>query len=162
MRTGMASSSALRSIGLFVGFLVLCFGVAAIGGVSTAQGIAEWYPTLDKPPWTPPNWAFGPVWTTLYTLMAVAGWNVARRGNAAGPMTWFGIQLALNALWSPVFFAWQQTGPALLVITLLWGAIVATIAAFGLRSRLSAILLVPYVIWVSLAWTLNAWIWWYN
>ncbi len=151
-----------RSVALLVGFLVVCFGVAALGGAATADGVREWYPALDKPPWTPPNWAFGPVWTTLYTLMAVAGWDVARRGDAGRPLAWFGAQLALNALWSPVFFGWQLPGPALVVITALWVAIVGTIGSFWSKSRLAAGLLVPYLLWVSIAWSLNAWIWWFN
>ncbi|MBX2800122.1 MAG: tryptophan-rich sensory protein [Myxococcales bacterium] len=153
----------LPSIALLFGLFVLCFAVAAVGGLSTAQGVADWYPALDKPPWTPPNAAFGPVWTVLYTLMAVAGWDVLRRRDRPAPaMAWFGAQLALNALWSPLFFAWQRTGLALLVITALWAAIAGTIAVFWSRSRLAAGLLVPYLVWVSIAWSLNAWIWWFD
>ncbi|MEN0061079.1 MAG: TspO/MBR family protein [Myxococcota bacterium] len=151
-----------RSIALLVGLLVLCFAVAAIGGVSTAEGIREWYPTLDKPPWTPPNWAFGPIWTTLYTLMAVSAWLIARTENPGSALGFWGLQLAFNAAWSPIFFAWQQTGLALVVITALWAAIVATIVTFRSRSGLAAALLAPYLAWVTLAWTLNAWIWWFN
>ena len=153
---------AVPSAALLVGFLVLCFGVAAVGGLATAQGVSEWYPTLDKPPWTPPNAAFGPIWTVLYALMAVAAWDVRRRGPAPGALAWFGVQLALNLLWSPVFFAWQLTGPALVVISLLWLAIVGTMRAFWPHSRLAAGLLVPYLVWISIAWSLNAWIWWFN
>lgn len=151
-----------RSVAILVGFLVLCFGVAAVGGLSTAEGVREWYPALDKPPWTPPNWAFGPIWTTLYTLMAVAAWDVARRGDAGRPLAWFFAQLGLNALWSPVFFAWQQPGPALVVITALWLAIVATMVAFWPKSRVASFLLAPYLLWVTIAWSLNAWIWAFN
>jgi len=149
----------LRSVGLLVGFLALSIGVAALGGLATAEGVAEWYPTLDKPPWTPPRWVFGPVWTTLYTLMAVAAWDVARRGDALRPLVWWGAQLALNLLWSPTFFAWRQVGAALVVITLLWAALLGTILAFRRRSALAAGLLVPYLLWVTIAWSLNAWIW---
>lgn len=156
--------SPLGSAGLLMGFVLLCFGVAAVGGISTAAGVREWYPTLDKPPWTPPNWAFGPIWTVLYTGMAVAGWDVARRGltDTKRALAWFGAQLVANALWSPVFFAAQLTGPALLVITTLWVLIVGTIAAFWRHSRLGSVLLVPYLLWVSIAWSLNAWIWLFN
>lgn len=154
--------SRLASVALLAGLLLLCFGVAAVGGLSTARGVAEWYPTLDKPPWTPPNWAFGPVWTVLYTLMAVAAWIVFRQRATPAAVGTFAGQLVLNALWSPLFFAWQQTGSALVVITLLWGAILATIVVFWRIRALGGALLVPYLLWVTIAWTLNAWIWWFN
>jgi tryptophan-rich sensory protein len=149
---------------LLVGLVVLCFGVAGIGGVATAEGVRSWYPSLDKPPWTPPNGAFGPVWTVLYLSMAVAIWDVVRRDprGARVPATAFGAQLALNALWSPVFFAWQQTLLALGLITGMWVAIAVCIGAYWPRSRPAALLMVPYLAWVSVAWSLNAWIYWFN
>jgi tryptophan-rich sensory protein len=152
------------SAGLLVGLLVVCFGVAALGGVSTADAVREWYPTLDKPPWTPPNWAFGPIWTFLYASMAVAAWDVIRRGPAParGATGLFAVQLVFNALWSPVFFAWHQVLPALVIITLLWACIAGCIATFWARSRLAGALMVPYLVWISVAWSLNAWIWWFN
>jgi translocator protein len=147
-----------------IGSLALCFAVAFTGGLATAEGVREWYPTLDKPPWTPPDAAFGPIWTFLYAAMAVAAWDVARRAPRAGrpALALFLVQLALNALWSPVFFAWQETGLALAVISALWAAILACLVAFWRHSRLAAALMVPYLAWVSAAWTLNAWIWWFN
>jgi len=152
------------SVGLLIALLCLCFGVAAVGGLSTAQGVQGWYPTLDKPPWTPPNWAFGPIWTVLYTAMALAAWDVARRGvsKAKVPLGLFAFQLVLNALWSPVFFAWQQTGVAWVVISALWLAIAVLIVLFRKHSTLGSILLVPYWLWISVAWSLNAWIFHYN
>jgi len=151
------------SAAALLGLLVLCFAVAATGGLSTAEGVRSWYPGLDKPPWTPPNWAFGPVWTTLYAAMAVAAWDVLRRApKARVPMALFGLQLALNALWSPVFFAAQQTGPALAIIGAMWLAIAACIVAYWPISRLASGLMLPYLVWVSIATSLNAWIWWYN
>jgi tryptophan-rich sensory protein len=144
---------------LLLGLLLTAFVVAGIGGVSTAGAVRDWYPTLDKPPWTPPNAAFGPIWTVLYTAMAVAAWDVFRRDLADRPAwTAWGAQLLLNLAWSPVFFGLQMPGPGLVVITLLWAAIAWTIRVFWSRSRLAAGLLVPYLAWVTVAWTLNAWI----
>ncbi len=153
-----------RSLSWLAGSLALCFAVAAIGGLATAAGVAEWYPTLDKPPWTPPNAAFGPIWTVLYAAMAVAVWDVARRGwrDARSALALYLVQLGLNLLWSPVFFAWHRLGLALAVITALWVAIAACIALFWRHSRLAAALMVPYLGWVSVAWSLNAWIWWFE
>ncbi len=154
--TGLSTAA---SAGLLVGLLVLVAVVAAVGGLATANGVAVWYPTLDKPPWTPPNWAFGPVWTTLYTLMAVAMWNIART-RPTDRMAWgvWGLQLGLNLLWSPVFFALRLPWPGLVVIAALWVSIAGCIGVFWSRSRISAALLVPYLVWVSIAASLNAWI----
>ena len=151
------------TIGSLVGLLVLCFAVAATGAAATSEAVRSWYPTLDKPPWTPPNWAFGPIWTVLYASMAVAAWDVLRKAEApARPLALFGLQLLLNAAWSPVFFAAQLTGPGLAVIGALWLAIAACIAAWWPISRFAAALMVPYLVWVSIATSLNAWIWWFN
>jgi tryptophan-rich sensory protein len=152
-----------QSAALFVGLLVLVFVVAAVGGLSTASGVAEWYPTLDKPPWTPPNWAFGPVWTTLYTAMAIAMWDVARR-DLRDRTAWaiWATQLTLNLVWSPLFFGARQAWPALAVIAALWVAISVCIGVFWSRSRFAAVLLVPYLAWVSIAASLNGWIAWFN
>ena len=152
------------SVAMLLGLLGVCFAVAAVGGASTAQGVRDWYPGLDKPPWTPPAWAFGPIWTALYTAMAVAAWDVwRRRGPRLGvPLGLFALQLGLNALWSPVFFAWHLTGVALGILTGLWVSIAACIVAFWPRSRAAAALMAPYLLWVSIAWSLNAWIVWFN
>lgn len=148
-----------RSALLLVALLLTTFAVAAIGGVSTASAVENWYPTLNKPPWTPPNWAFGPIWTVLYAAMAVAAWEVFRRDPTDRPAwTAWGVQLLLNLVWSPVFFGLQLPGPGLAVITLLWVAIGWTIRVFWTRSRVGAGLLVPYLAWVTVAWSLNAWI----
>lgn len=153
-----------RSATVLLALLLLCFSVAAVGGVSTAEGVRDWYPALDKPPWTPPNWAFGPIWTLLYASMAVAAWDIIRRGSQPrrAALGWFGVQLALNMAWSPVFFGAQYVGLALLVMTALWVAVAACIAAFARHSVASSLLMVPYLGWLSIAWTLNAWILVYN
>ena len=152
-----------RSAAVLAALLLASFVAAGAGGLATAEGVRAWYPTLDKPPWTPPNWAFGPIWTFLYTAMAVAAWDVARKAERpARALAPYGVQLVLNLLWSPVFFAWQLPWPALAVITALWLAIAACIASFAPISRVAAGLMVPYIAWVSVAWSLNLWIALYN
>ena len=147
--------------GLLV-LLALTLGVAALGSVFTAAGQPEWYGSLAKPAFTPPSWVFGPVWTTLYVLMAVAAWLVweragSDRGRAA--LTAFGIQLLLNLAWSGVFFALRAPGWALLVLAALWVAIAVTMRLFLRHSRPAAWLLAPYLAWVSYAAALNFAIW---
>lgn len=140
-------------------FVVLCFGVSVLGGMATAPALAEWYPALKKPSWTPPGWVFGPVWTLLYPLVAVAGWLAWREGKARfGPLV-FLLQLALNAAWPWLFFAERRPDLALASIAALLVAILATIAAFWRLSRLAAVLLVPYLAWVAFAAALNHAIW---
>lgn len=139
--------------------IVLCFAIAGIGGLVTAPSIPNWYADLAKPEWTPPGWIFGPVWSALYLSMAVAAWLVWRRGNAAVPMTLFGVQLALNAAWSWLFFGLHSPGVAFVEVALLWLAIVATTAVFWRRSMLAGLLFVPYLAWVSFAAVLNFAIW---
>ena len=140
-------------------FVVLCFGVSALGGMATAPALAEWYPALDKPEWTPPGWVFGPVWTLLYPMVAVAGWLAWREGRARfGPLVYL-LQLALNAAWPWLFFARRRPDLAFACIVALSVAILATIAAFWRLSRGAALLLVPYLAWVCFAAALNHAIW---
>lgn len=146
----------MRSWLVLAGFVVLCLAVAALGGWVTVQAVAEWYPTLNKPSWTPPSWLFGPVWTVLYIMMAVAAWLVWKAGQAKVALLLFGAQLLLNLAWSFLFFGARSPGLGLIDIVLLWLAIAATIFAFSLRSRLAAYLMVPYLCWVSFATALNA------
>ncbi len=146
----------MRSWLVLAGFVMLCLAVAALGGLATVQSVAEWYPTLNKPSWTPPSWLFGPVWTVLYIMMAVAAWLVWKAGQAKGALLLFGAQLLLNLAWSFLFFGAKSPGLGLIDIVLLWLAIAATIFAFSLKSRLAAFLMVPYLCWVSFATALNA------
>ena len=144
------------------GWLLLCFAAAAFGAFFSP---GEWYAALDKPSWNPPSWVFGPVWTLLYLMMAVAAWLVWKRGGFAahrGPLTLFLGQLALNAAWSPLFFGLQRPGPAFIVIILLWLAILATLLAFRPIHRPAAWLLVPYLAWVTFAAVLNGVLWQMN
>lgn len=144
--------------GLLV-WLALTFAAAAIGGQS---GPGEWYAALHKPAWNPPNWLFGPVWTVLYTVMAVAAWLVWRRGGMrvqAVPLGLFLFQLALNAAWSWLFFGLHRPGLAFAEIILLWLAILATALAFRPVSAAAFWLLIPYLAWVSFAAVLNFTLW---
>ena len=141
------------------GWLLLCFAAAAFGSLFMP---GEWYASVKKPAWNPPGWVFGPVWTALYTMMAVAAWLVWRRGGWAAqrrPLTLFLVQLALNAAWTPLFFGLKQPGWAFTDIVLLWLAIGASLFAFRPVSRVAAWLLAPYLAWVSFAATLNFTLW---
>ena len=141
--------------------LLACFAVAALGTYFSMLGLARWYGTLRKPAWTPPNAIFGPVWTTLYVAMAVAAWLAwrTRPAGAGRALAWFGLQLAFNLAWSGLFFGLRAPGPAFLDITLLWLAILATLASFWRIDRGAGALMVPYLLWVTFAAGLNLAIW---
>ena len=148
-----------RRLPALVGWMLLCFAAAAMGALFMP---GEWYATLKKPSWNPPGWIFGPVWTALYTMMALAAWLVWRQGGwdkQRKPLLLFLVQLALNALWTPLFFGWHRPGVAFAEIVLLWLAIAATIAVFRPVSRTAMLLLVPYLAWVSFAAALNFTLW---
>ncbi len=147
--------------------VIICLTAGAIGSFFTTPYLPTWYTTLNKPPFSPPNWLFGPVWTTLYFLMGVAFYDVwvkhtGRSSNWLGDVTFFLIQIILNTLWSIVFFGLHQIGVALLVILVLWFMILLCIIAFSRISKIAAILLVPYILWVSFASVLNAAIYFLN
>lgn len=137
--------------------------VGGIGAIFTVSAIPAWYATLQKPALSPPNWVFGPAWTILYLLMGVAVFLVWRKGYGRREikiaLIIFGIQMALNALWSVIFFGLQNPGAALVEIVLLWLSILATIIAFYKISKPAAALLAPYILWVSFAAYLNYAIW---
>ena len=145
-------------IALFVS-LVVCFGAAAIGSRFMP---GEWYAGVAKPSWNPPNWIFGPVWSLLYTLMAVAAWRIWRKvgfRGASGALGLFGIQLALNAAWSWLFFGLHRMDWAFAEILVLCAAILATMIAFRRIDRPAAWMLVPYLAWVAFASVLNGTLW---
>lgn len=143
-----------QSIAAFLIFLVITFAAAGAGAVA---GPDPWYRELSKPSFTPPDWVFGPVWTTLYFLMAIAAWNVWRRSprTAALPIAAYLMQLVLNAAWTLLFFGLHRPAWALIDIGALWVAIAIVIALFAKTSRTSAALLLPYLAWVSFATFLN-------
>jgi len=155
-QTGLAQALALGAS------LAVCFAAAAVASAFTAPAIGTWYARLAKPAWTPPNRLFGPVWTALYLSMAVAAWLVWRRAGLAGarlPLSIFGVQLALNALWSILFFGLQRPALAFAEIILLWASILATIVSFHRVVPAAALVLIPYLLWVSYAAALNFSIW---
>lgn len=148
----------MTDLAALVVFVAICLLAAAIGGAVTVASVRTWYPTLRKPSWNPPARAFGPVWTVLYLLMAFAAWLVwrARDTTDVGPaLAIFGLQLVLNVLWSVLFFGLRRPGPAVAEIAVLWLAIAGTILAFWPLDQTAALLLLPYLAWVSFASMLN-------
>ena len=137
--------------------------VGGISGYFTVTGVESWYQTIQKPSWNPPNWIFGPVWTTLYVMMGIALWLVWKEDTSRElkiiAVILFSAQLLLNFLWSFIFFKLEQPGWDFAEIIVLWGAILATIFAFGQVNKVAAWLLVPYISWVSFAALLNYTIW---
>ncbi len=159
-----SATGPVRSLAALAVSLALVFAVAGIGGWVTAGSVSSWYPTLVKPAFNPPNWIFGPVWTTLYALMGFAAWRVWRalgtvRGHA---LALYGLQLALNLMWSVLFFGLHRTGWALAEIAILFASIVATGLAFRRIDAIAGLCFVPYALWVAFAALLNASIWWLN
>jgi len=143
-----------------IGSIVIAQLAGQIGAIATSTSVQTWYVTLNKPIFTPPNWLFAPVWITLYTLMGLSLFLIWRLGlqtrgvNLA--LALFGVQLLLNTLWSIAFFGLRSPLAGLVVIIPLWIAIAATIALFLPLSRPAGMLLIPYLLWVSLAAALNA------
>jgi len=136
--------------------IAVCFGAAALGSWPTFRALREWYPSLRKPSWNPPNEVFGPVWSALYLTMAVAAWLVWRSGgDTAVALGLFVEQLALNVAWSVVFFGRRNVNGAFVVIVALWLAITSTLIAFGSIDRVAGALFVPYLAWVTFALFLN-------
>jgi len=152
----------LVALGLSLG---LCFAVYLAGGLLTGSSVKTWYPTLVKPALTPPPIAFPIAWSLLFLAMALAAWRVWRAvgwQRSRGAMALYALQLVLNIGWSWVFFGQQQIGWALAEIGLLWLAIAACILAFARHDRVAALLLVPYLLWVSFAAYLNLSLWQLN
>ncbi len=136
-----------------LGWLALSFVVAAVGAVASAQA-GSFYGQLVRPAWAPPGWVFGPVWSVLYVLMGVAGWLVWReRGwrDACAAHVLNLMQLAANALWTWLFFAWRQGSLAFVEILVLWALVFSTSLAFWRVKPVAAALLIPYLVWVSFA-----------
>lgn len=143
---------------VLAGWIGLCFLAAWIGSAATMPRVPEWYASLDKPSFNPPAWVFGPVWTVLYLMMAVAAWLVWRTGGWAEAWPALAVfcgQLALNTLWSILFFGLQSPAAAAVEIVFLWLAILATLLLFARREKVAALLLVPYLAWVTFAAVLN-------
>jgi len=148
-----------KAFGILIS-VVICELAGIIGSVFTAPSIPGWYEGLAKPPFNPPNWIFGPVWTILYAMMGVAAYLVYEKGmrnkEVKRAMAVFAGQLLLNTLWSIVFFGAHMILAGAGVIVLLWVGILASILLFRPISKLAACLLIPYILWVSFATVLNS------
>jgi translocator protein len=151
---------------VLTGFLAATFAASAIGGIATASSVSSWYPTLIKPSWNPPASVFAPVWTILYVMIAIAGWRTwrrlatpASRPAARAVLTGFFVQLALNALWSVLFFGLRRPDLAFIEIVALWAALFWMQIRLTRLDRTAAWLWLPYLLWVSFATALNFAIW---
>jgi len=152
-----------QAIGLLA-WMMLCFLTSAIGAMASIQA-KSFYASLTQPLWAPPGWLFGPVWMTLYLMMALAAWLVWRRGGFQAnqtALTLFLVQLILNGFWSWMFFAWQLGAGSFINVMLLWLAILATLTTFWRVDKLAGVLLIPYLLWVSFASVLNFTMWQLN
>lgn len=160
----MNSPSTQRQILGLIGWLIVSFAASVIGAIASIQA-QSFYGQLAQPSWAPPAAVFGPVWTTLYALMAIAAWLVWRSGgwrlNRAA-LVLFLVQLVLNALWSWLFFTWHLGALAFLDIVVLWFLIVATVVTFWRVRALASVLLLPYLLWVSFAAALCYAVWQLN
>ena len=165
MDPGRHNATPERAWPVLVLFLVACFGTSALAGLWTAGETSlenGWYANLNRPSWNPPGWLFGPVWSLLYTLMAISGWLAWRHSSGQTrlrAMRLFFIQLLLNMAWSGLFFGLRRPDIAAVEILVLLATIIATIAVFRPLNKTAAWLLVPYAAWVSFASALNITIW---
>lgn len=141
---------------LFAVFFAAC---AAAGSTGALFEPGEWYRRLAKPSWTPPNWLFPTAWTVLYLSMSVAAARVAPLEGSEYAMAFFAFQIALNTLWTPVFFGLKRMGAGLVVLGALWLAVAATLVSFWMLDAVAGLLFVPYLLWVSIAGALNHAVW---
>ncbi|MBU2677743.1 MAG: tryptophan-rich sensory protein [Gammaproteobacteria bacterium] len=157
----MTKHSVSKDVLGIAGWLVVTFAAAGIGARASIEA-KSFYDQFVQPAWAPPPWLFGPVWTALYALMAIAAWLVWRSGGFRTHRVAFAlffVQLAVNALWSWLFFAWNLGALALVEVVLLWILIVATVRAFWRVRPVAGMLLIPYLLWVSFAAVLNFTLW---
>ena len=141
---------------LFAIFLAACFAAGTTGAVFPP---GEWYEKLDKPPWTPPNWMFPLAWMTLYILIAAAAARVAVADANAYAFAFFAVQIALNTLWTPVFFGLRRMAAGFVVLLALWVSVAATLVAFWQIDLWAGVMFVPYLAWVTVAGALNFSVW---
>jgi benzodiazapine receptor len=157
----------MNKITKILSVVVTCLVIGYFSGIVTRSAIMDWYPTLIKPSFNPPNWIFAPVWSMLYVMMGVAAGLVwdrmdSNREVVKKALIVFAIQLALNALWSYLFFGLHNPMLAGLEIIILWLVIYETYLQFSKINKIAGYLLMPYLAWVSFAMVLNASIWWLN
>lgn len=144
-----------------------CLVIGYFSGIVTQSSITTWYPTIEKPSFNPPNWIFAPVWTALYVMMGIAAglvWNLIeiKREEVRSALIFFAIQLALNSLWSFLFFGLKNPLLAFIEIIILWLMIYETYNKFNKLNKIAGYLFIPYILWVSFATILNGSIWWLN
>lgn len=165
INTQMKNSVFRKTVEMIVS-IIICQSAGIIGSVFTVKSITTWYDTLNKPVFNPPNWLFGPVWLMLYTMMGISLyliWQKRKTNGAVRFSLWiFAVHLALNAMWTLIFFGAKLLLPAFMEIVLLWIMIIITIYLFGRISKPAGLLLVPYLLWVSFASILNFSIWLLN
>jgi tryptophan-rich sensory protein len=158
-----ATSSVTRAdLAALAILLALSLAVAGVSAAVTIKSVGDWYPTLAKPPFNPPNWLFGPVWTLLYIAMAIAAWRIWRlrdRAPVGLALVLYAAQMTLNFAWSLIFFGMHLIGAAMADIAALLALLAATTLAFWKRDRLAGALMTPYLAWVSFAAILNNAIW---
>lgn len=165
MEPEIRRSTLSKTVGLIF-WIGICYLVAWLSAqVSPGIAPADWYNSLNKPSWNPPSWVFGPVWTTLYTLMGIAAWLVWKKcgfKHAKAALSAFLVQVFLNGLWSQLFFGMHLPGWAFLEIFFLLAAILLTTFLFSKKVKAAAWLMAPYILWVAFAVVLNGTIWWIN
>lgn len=153
----------MKKVSLLILFIIICLGVGIVGAIFTTSAIPTWYAHLVKPQFSPPNYLFGPVWSILYVLMGISIYLVWQKGlktrKVREAIYTFGVQLALNAIWSPVFFGLKNLFLSLIIIIAMWFYILKTIRAFSKIDKVAAYLLWPYLAWVSFASILNFSVW---
>lgn len=157
------SKTIFTDISKFIASMGVCIVAGFVGSLATRSSITTWYAGLTKPPFNPPNQIFAPVWTILYVLMGVSAFVVWRKGLRSKQVKIalgiFAGQLVLNVLWSVIFFGFRLPFPAFIEIIILWIAILFTILLFRKMSMIAALLLIPYILWVSFAAVLNFSLW---
>lgn len=141
---------------LFAIFLASCLAAGSTGALFEP---GKWYESLAKPSWTPPNWLFPVAWTTLYLCIAAAAARIAPLEGSQYAMALFALQIALNTLWTPVFFGLKRMGAGMVVLTALWLAVAATLVSFWSLDWIAGLLFVPYLAWVTVAGALNFSVW---
>ncbi|MGV8141754.1 MAG: TspO/MBR family protein [Candidatus Woesearchaeota archaeon] len=132
-------------------FVIICLSAGFIGTIFTATGPDSWYSQIVKPSFNPPNWIFGPVWTTLYILMGISLYLAIKNKVGKNAIIIFAAQLILNTLWTIIFFGMQNPLLAFVEIILLWITILMTIILFYKKSKVAAYLMIPYILWVTFA-----------
>jgi len=150
----------MAKIGKLFCSITVCLSTGILGSFATRNSITNWYAHLSRPSFTPPDWTFGVVWPVLYVMMGISAfliWNMdINRRQVRVALGVFALQLILNGLWTPIFFGLHLIGVALVEIVMMWAAILLTILTFWKVSKPAALLLLPYILWVSFAVVLNA------